>query len=61
MPEVVPTYLVWMDLEMSGLDPDRNTILEIATLISDNDLHVVADGPVLAVHHPAALLDAMDD
>jgi oligoribonuclease len=55
------TRLVWMDLEMSGLDPDRNTILEIATIVTDSDLQVLAEGPVLAIHHPAAVLEAMDD
>jgi oligoribonuclease len=54
-------HLVWMDMEMSGLDPDRNTILEIATLITDGELQLIAEGPVLAVHQPRALLDAMDD
>jgi len=53
--------LIWMDLEMSGLDPDRNTILEIATLITDADLRIVAEGPVVAIHQPDAVLDAMDD
>ncbi len=52
--------LVWMDLEMTGLDPDRDTILEIATLITTPDLELVAEGPVLAIHQPAAVLDAMD-
>lgn len=46
---------------MSGLDPDRNTIIEIATIVTDNNLEAVAEGPVLAIHHPAAILDAMDD
>ena len=54
-------HLVWMDLEMSGLDPDRDTILEVASLITDGDLRVVAEGPVLAVHQPDAVLDAMDE
>jgi oligoribonuclease len=54
------SHLVWMDLEMSGLDPDRDVILEIATLITDERLDVVAEGPVLAVHQPAAVLEAMD-
>jgi oligoribonuclease len=52
--------LVWMDLEMTGLNPDRDTILEIATLITDNGLNVVAEGPVLAIHHPASVLKRMD-
>ncbi|MEO8601519.1 MAG: oligoribonuclease [bacterium] len=53
--------LVWMDMEMSGLDPDQNTILEIATLITDAELQLVAEGPVLALHQPDDLLEAMDD
>lgn len=50
-----------MDLEMTGLDPDRETILEIATLVTDLDLHVLAEGPVFAIQQPAARLEAMDD
>jgi oligoribonuclease len=61
MTEPTPDHLVWMDLEMSGLDPDRCTILEIATLITDADLRVVAEGPVMAVHQPESVLAAMDD
>ncbi len=52
--------LVWMDLEMTGLDPDRDTILEVATIVTDGDLHVLAEGPVYAVHHSQAELDRMD-
>jgi oligoribonuclease len=52
--------LVWMDMEMTGLDPERDTILEIATLISTNALEVVAEGPVLAIHQPREVLDRMD-
>lgn len=55
------SHLVWMDLEMTGLDPNRNTILEIATLVTDNQLEVVAEGPVLAIHHSAPVLDGMDE
>src|SRR5262249_46030781 len=54
-------HLVWMDLEMTGLDPDHDTILEIATLITNNNLELVAEGPVLAVHHPDSVLAAMDE
>ncbi len=61
MPEPTDAHLVWLDLEMSGLDPERNTILEIATIISDGDLRIVAEGPVLAIHQPESILDAMDD
>ncbi|SEM11869.1 oligoribonuclease [Halomonas caseinilytica] len=53
--------LVWIDLEMTGLDPERERIIEVATLVTDADLNVVAEGPVLAVHQPDALLEAMDD
>lgn len=52
--------LVWVDLEMSGLDPERHTVLEIATLITDAQLEVRAEGPVIAISHPPATLDAMD-
>lgn len=50
-----------MDLEMTGLDPTRHAIVEIATLVTDDDLEVVAEGPDLVVHQPAAVLDGMDD
>jgi len=55
-----PSHLVWMDLEMTGLHPDHDTILEIATLVSDEALEVVAEGPVLVIHQPPAVLEAMD-
>jgi oligoribonuclease len=55
------TNLLWMDMEMSGLDPDQHAILEIATIVTDSALHVLAEGPVMAIHQPDALLDAMDD
>lgn len=54
------TTLVWMDLEMTGLDPERERILEIATLITDGQLTVVAQGPELVVHQDDALLEQMD-
>ncbi|WP_166264219.1 oligoribonuclease [Marinobacter caseinilyticus] len=52
--------LVWIDLEMTGLDPEKERIIEMATLITDSDLNLVAEGPVIAVHQPDSLLDAMD-
>ncbi|MBI3786200.1 MAG: oligoribonuclease [Deltaproteobacteria bacterium] len=55
------THLVWMDLEMTGLDADRDTILEIATLVTNEQLEIIAEGPVLAIGHPQTTLDAMDD
>lgn len=53
--------LVWMDLEMTGLDPERDTILEIATIITDSELNIVAEGPNIAIHHPDSVLEAMND
>ncbi|SVE08845.1 uncharacterized protein METZ01_LOCUS461699, partial [marine metagenome] len=50
-----------MDLEMTGLDPDTDVIVEIATLITDDDLVVVAEGPDLVVHQPPEVLDRMGD
>jgi len=52
--------LVWIDMEMSGLDPKKCHILEIATIVTDGDLNVIAEGPELVVHQPDAVLDAMD-
>jgi len=53
--------LIWIDLEMTGLDPDSDAIIEIATLITDKDLNILAEGPELAIHHPLERLQAMDD
>ena len=53
--------LIWIDLEMTGLDPFRDQILEIATVITDNHLNIRAEGPVIAIHQPDYLLEAMDD
>ncbi|MCX7673822.1 MAG: oligoribonuclease [Thiobacillaceae bacterium] len=55
------THLVWVDLEMSGLDPEANRILEIALVVTDKHLEVVEEGPVLVIHQPEAVLDAMDN
>ncbi|CAA9892517.1 oligoribonuclease [Candidatus Methylobacter favarea] len=52
--------LIWIDLEMTGLDPDHDLILEIATIVTDKDLNILAQGPVLAVHQPDSALAAMD-
>ena len=52
--------LVWVDLEMTGLQPDGDRIIEIATLVTDTQLNLVAAGPVLVVHQPQEVLDAMD-
>ena len=53
--------LIWIDLEMTGLDPQRDQIIEIATVVTNADLKVLAQGPVIAIHQPAAVLDAMDE
>ena len=53
--------LVWMDLEMTGLDPSRDLIVEIATLVTDADLNIVAEGPDLVIHVDDAALDGMGD
>ncbi len=55
------SHLIWIDLEMTGLDPDNDLIIEIATVITDKDLAILAQGPVLAVHQPDSALAAMDD
>ena len=52
--------LAWVDLEMTGLDPDRDRIIEIAIVVTDSQLRTVAEGPVLAVHQPDSVLGAMD-
>ena len=52
--------LIWIDMEMTGLDPEKNRIIEIATVVTDSQLNVVAEGPVLAVHQPDEALNAMD-
>ena len=53
--------LIWIDLEMTGLDPDRDSIIEIATLVTDSQLNLLAEGPELAIAHPLVQLEAMDD
>ena len=53
--------LIWIDLEMTGLDPSRDQIIEIATLVTDSDLQILAEGPVIAIHQPEQVLAAMDD
>jgi oligoribonuclease len=56
-----PENLVWIDLEMTGLSPETDLIIEIATIVTDKHLTVLAEGPVIAVHQSAAVLAAMDD
>lgn len=53
--------LIWIDLEMTGLDPQTDRIIEIATIVTDPDLNILAEGPVIAIHQEESLLDAMDE
>lgn len=53
--------LIWIDLEMTGLDPFQDHILEIAAIVTDTHLNIRAEGPLIAIHQPAPVLDAMDD
>lgn len=54
-------HLVWIDLEMTGLDPDKERIIEMASIVTDSALNIVAEGPVIAIHQPDSLLNAMDE
>jgi len=54
-------YLVWMDLEMTGLEPEQDTIIEIATIITDGELQTIAEGPNLVIHQPNQVMDNMND
>ena len=53
--------LIWIDLEMTGLDPETDRIIEIATIVTDSDLNFLAEGPVLAVHQTDLALEGMDE
>ncbi len=55
-----PNNLAWIDMEMTGLQPDSDRVIEIAMLVTDPQLNVIATGPVLVVHQPHEVLDAMD-
>ena len=56
-----PTNLVWIDLEMTGLNPEKDRIIEIAVIVTDSNLTILEEGPVLAIHQSDALLNEMDD
>ncbi|WP_121395267.1 oligoribonuclease [Pseudomonas aeruginosa] len=56
-----PQNLIWIDLEMTGLDPDRDAIIEMATIVTDSDLNTLAEGPVIAIHQPEEILAGMDE
>lgn len=53
--------LVWIDLEMTGLDPEKEKIIELAVIITDGQLNILEEGPDIVIHQPARILDAMDD
>ena len=54
-------HLIWIDLEMTGLDPEKMVILEIASIITDNNLDIIAEGPHVAINHPEETLSAMEE
>ncbi|MFC1684161.1 oligoribonuclease [Pseudomonadota bacterium] len=56
-----PNNLIWIDLEMTGLDTQNDVIIEIATIVTDARLNTLAEGPMIAIHQPDAVLDAMDE
>jgi oligoribonuclease len=56
-----PTNLIWIDLEMTGLDPDTDVIIEMATIVTDSNLNTLAEGPVIAIHHSDDVLARMDE
>jgi oligoribonuclease len=53
--------LIWIDLEMTGLEPQQDQIIEIATVVTDNDLEILAQGPVIAIHQPQSVMSTMDE
>ncbi|MFQ5470125.1 MAG: oligoribonuclease [Gammaproteobacteria bacterium] len=53
--------LIWIDLEMTGLDTDCDYIIEVATIVTDKDLNILEEGPVLAIHQPDEVLERMDE
>ena len=58
---MVSDRLIWIDLEMTGLDPEENVIIEIATIVTDSDLNIIAEGPNLAIFQPEEELEKMDE
>lgn len=58
---ISPGNLIWIDLEMTGLDTTRDQIIEIATIVTDQHLNEIAEGPVIAIHQTAVTMQAMDD
>ena len=60
-PQLNENNLIWIDLEMTGLNPEEDRILEIASIITDSNLNIIAEGPVLAIHQAQTELDQMND
>ncbi len=60
-PSVDENRLLWVDMEMSGLNPDADHVLELAMVVTDTELNVVAEGPVIAIHQDEAVLERMDE
>jgi len=61
MPKADKDSLIWIDLEMTGLEPQTDVIIEIATIVTDKNLNILAEGPMLAVHQSDEILDGMDE
>ena len=61
MSNLNPLNLIWIDLEMTGLDPSHDRIIEIATVVTDSDLNILAEGPSMAIHQAETLLEGMDE
>ena len=61
MPKADKDNLIWIDLEMTGLEPQTDVIIEIATIVTDKNLNILAEGPMLAVHQSDEVLDGMDE
>jgi len=61
MPKISEENLIWIDLEMTGLDPNSDVIIEIATIVTDKHLNVLDEGPSIVIHQPDEIMDNMDE